>query len=138
MTLHRKIGGIHWFALGRLRISVCLVRAKRVRATAHDTAGEARTKLITWGRIYSTRRMPAREAVRCEPMPSGELFTQPPTPYQGPAFNEAEWAKIRAGGPRPITTNIAGEVVPFKPSKRRPRPALPHTTAFPWPPETKL
>jgi hypothetical protein len=26
MTLHRKIGGIHWFAIGRLRISFCIVR----------------------------------------------------------------------------------------------------------------
>lgn len=25
---YRKIGGIHWFKLGRLRISFCLVKAK--------------------------------------------------------------------------------------------------------------
>lgn len=27
---HRKIGGIHWFTIGRLCISVCITKPKRV------------------------------------------------------------------------------------------------------------
>lgn len=27
--LYRKVGGIHWFAFGRLRVSVCLTKATR-------------------------------------------------------------------------------------------------------------
>jgi hypothetical protein len=30
MTFYRKIGGIHWFAIGPWRISICRLRAKRV------------------------------------------------------------------------------------------------------------
>lgn len=26
MTLHQKIGGIHWFRLGRLRIAFCITK----------------------------------------------------------------------------------------------------------------
>lgn len=29
MITYRKIGGIHWFAIGRLRISICWARSKR-------------------------------------------------------------------------------------------------------------
>jgi hypothetical protein len=29
MTIHRKIGGIHWFAIGPFRISFCRVKRQR-------------------------------------------------------------------------------------------------------------
>lgn len=31
MTFHRKIGGIHWFTIGRIRIAFCIKRSKPVR-----------------------------------------------------------------------------------------------------------
>lgn len=37
MTLHRKIGGIHWFSIGRLRISVCMKRSNRAQTLAAGT-----------------------------------------------------------------------------------------------------
>lgn len=37
MTLHRKIGGIHWFSIGRLRISVCMKRSNRTQTLAAGT-----------------------------------------------------------------------------------------------------
>jgi hypothetical protein len=39
MTLHRKIGGIHWFSLGRLRIAFCIKAKPTTRIRVPDSDG---------------------------------------------------------------------------------------------------
>jgi len=112
---HRKIGGIHWFALGRVRISVCLVRPSAApsqpqavpkRGSAFP-AGEARTR--------------AREGKPSSDMPAGE--------YTG--MSVAKWRKINSIPPLKLVP--AREAVRCEPIQR-----LPRTAVFPWPPESKL
>lgn len=92
MTLlfHRKIGGIHWFALGRVRISICLTRPK----PSVDAKLEMLRKALT-----------------------------------RPSASEAR--------PRPKGYTPASEALRVKPLGHSRHKQLPHTTLFPWPPETK-
>lgn len=91
MTFHRKIGGIHWFALGRVRISVCLTRPKPSvdaklemlrRAMARPGVSEAKPRPKSY--------TPASKAVRVKPLgyprpkelPRTTVFSWPPETKQ--------------------------------------------------------
>lgn len=131
MTLYRKIGGIHWFAIGPVRISICLVRAKRGSAQAPRPRPTTAQKLA-W--VRAAIDGPGVEMLR----PSSDYLVSEacrgpgglPTPTSVPEGLEAQGDEV--------TTDLAGNIVPFKPSQLVPMPTLPRISTFPWPPEAKV
>lgn len=87
MTFHRKIGGIHWFALGRLRVSVCLCKHsaphKRPRTTKakletlRQALGIVPAGLASQGHMSEARRIPAPIK-----LPRTSMFPWPPEAKQ--------------------------------------------------------
>lgn len=145
---HRKIGGIHWFALGRVRIGVCWVKYPGVsrRMTRAFGLADQRPKAVP----KRGSALPAGEArTRAR---EGRIATHPlcPKPFEWP---EAERVTLVRQEPAPDMP--AGDYTAMPMAKWRelncqhdwhvtehqrlgPRSVrMPRTAVFPWPPESK-
>lgn len=70
---HRKIGGIHWFALGRVRIGVCCLQRPKA-APSQSKAVPKRESALPVGFAHTRARIPR--------LPRTAVFPWPPEAKQ--------------------------------------------------------